>query len=91
MLFGFEAASRAAVAGEGFDGVVERTLHQRMELLVFQFFACDPLRGGDQRRLPLQVAQVPAARRSRRFSRVYFQCNDGLQYINGRRLRIVRL
>jgi len=45
---GLKAASRTTVPLQGFDGMVKRSLHLRMVLVVFQFFARDPLCGGHE-------------------------------------------
>ena len=61
MFDGFKATGRTAVAQQGLGGVVQRALHLGVKLLVFQFFACNPLGRGNQRWLFLQVTRVPVA------------------------------
>ena len=81
MLLGFEAAGRATVAFEGFDGMVQRTLYLGMELFVLQLFACNPLGRCYQGSLLLQVVHVPVARCRLRGGAPALQGHDGVQHI----------
>jgi len=61
MVLCFKAARGAAVAFERLDRLVQRSLHLRMELFIFQLFTSNPLRSGDQRGLFFEVLYVPIA------------------------------
>ena len=61
MVLRFKAASGAAVALEGLDRLVQRPLHLRMELLIFQLFAGNPLSRCYQRGLFFQMPYLPAS------------------------------
>src|SRR3990167_470176 len=91
VLTGFETTGGAAVARQRLGGMVQGALYLRMVLLMLEALTCHPFGGRHQRRLGIQVAQIPQASGGCGLASLLGQCHDGIKHVERRGRCIVLL
>ena len=89
MLVRTKAARCATVAAEGFDRMVQRTLHLGVKLFVFKFFTGNPFGGCYQGRLALEMVHIPIPNRSSFGGVGGIQRHDGVKYVQRGLLAVI--